>query len=136
MYQTKLDRWLLEQFIFEHHIRLVRVPDKIPRGVKVLNKKSGQYEYLVIIKNKTIAERFIRLLNAQGFTYKTSLVEGSHWYNGILYKKNSSFTYRVIWKTVILVLIIVTIQNRSLLTESDLFIHFKSTLKEVIESRK
>lgn len=134
--QTKLDRWLIEHFIYEYHIRLVSLPDKIPSGAKVYEQKKGEYQHLITIKNKAKSEKFIELLNAQGFTYKLLIVEGSHWYNNILNKKKSSFTFRMIWKVIILSSVVITLKNHHIITDSQLFIELKMTVIEILKSGK
>ena len=136
MMQTKLDRWLIEHFIYEYHIRLVSLPDKYPSGSNVIQQKKGQYEHVVIIKNKAKSEKFIHLLNAQGFTYKLLIVEGSHWYNNIFNKKNSSFSFRMIWKFIIVCSLFTAFKNHHIITQSELFLGLKSTAAEILKSNK
>ena len=134
--QTKLDRWLIEHFIYEFHIRLVSLPDKIPSGSKVLDQRKGQYQHVVVIKNKAKSEKFVELLNAQGFSYKLLIIEGSHWYNNIFNKKNSSFSFRMIWKFMILCSLITAYNYHHIITDSELFHGLKATVIEILNSRK
>lgn len=121
MFQTKLDRWLRENFVYEHHIKVIHLPEKLPMGVVVSELKSMQYHYLLTIKNKSKAEKLIEDLKDQGNVFSTRIAEGSHWYNPFINSKNKSFTFSVFWWMVTLCVGFYLVLKIRVFLKSDLY---------------
>ena len=97
MTKTKFDRWLIENFVYEHHIRVVRCPDVLPSGVEVTELKTKNYHFLLTVKNKAKGEKLIQQLTDQGHMFSTKIAEVSHWYNYFIFQKNKSFSFSLFW---------------------------------------
>jgi len=102
MTKTKFDRWLIENFVYEHHIRVVHLPESLPSGVSVTELKTQNYHYLLTVKNKSRAEKLIQQLTDQGNMFSTKIAEGSHWYNPFIFNKKKSFSYSLFWWVVLM----------------------------------
>ncbi|MFC5049942.1 hypothetical protein ACFPK9_04885 [Rubritalea spongiae] len=132
MFQTKLDRWLRENLVYEHHIKVVSLPEKLPRGVKVSEITSPNYQYLLIAKKKQVAERLIAQLTHAGSVFSTKIAEGSHWYNPLINNKKKSFTFRIFWWAVALVIAYILYIQISIFLESEFFFKAKQDLIELL----
>lgn len=106
MTKTKFDRWLIENFVYEHHIRVVRLPEVLPNGAIVTELKTQNYHYLIIVKSKSRAEKLIQQLTDQGNMFSTKIAEGTHWYNSIIFNKNKSFSFSFFWWIVLIIFIV------------------------------
>ena len=102
MQQTKFDRWLKEKFIYETHIFTLRLPEEgVPRGVKVRTiekDQAGEYNYKLIVKSAKKADQMINILKDDHLMYATRVVEGRHFYNGIISPEGKSFTFLWIFR--------------------------------------
>lgn len=134
MFQTKFDRWLIETFIYEHHIRVVRLPEKIPSGVTVSEIRAQQYHFLLVAKNSKKADHLIEYLTDTGSVFSTKIVEGQHWYNRIIFNKSKSFTFKLIWLAVLFIVLYYGYLKFSVFSESDLFIELKATVTELLKN--
>ncbi|MGJ8671647.1 hypothetical protein [Rubritalea sp.] len=132
MFQTKLDRWLKENLIYEHHIKVVSLPEKLPRGVKVSELPSKNYHYLLIAKKTQVAERLIAQLTHTGSAFSTRIAEGSHWYNPLINNKKKSFTFRIFWWVVVLIIAYILYIQISIFLESEFFFKVKQDLIELL----
>jgi len=134
MTKTKFDRWLIENFVYEHHIRVVRLPEVLPAGVKVTELKANNYHYLLTVKSKNRAEKLIQQLTDQGNMFSTKIAEGSHWYNSFIFNKKKSFSYSVFWWLVSLVIGCFLLVKVRHFMQSDLYFdlveHIKMLLKK------
>ena len=136
MFQTKFDRWLIETFVYEHHIKVVRIPEKLPSGTKVEEIRAKQYHYQLIAKNSKRAEALIEQLNDAGAVYTTRIVEGSHWYNPIIFHKSKSFTFRVFWWIVTLICVYYIYTLGLKFTRSDLYADLLDHITKLLNAGK
>ena len=136
MFQTKFDRWLIETFVYEHHIKVVRIPNKLPSGTKVSEIKAKQYHYQLVAKNGKKANILIDYLNDTGAVFSTKIIEGSHWYNPIIYNKSKSFTFRLFWWIVTLIGVYYLYIQGLKFIESDFFADLKEHVVEVLNASK
>lgn len=100
MMQTKLDRWLIETFVYEYNILVIQPPKKKGLGVKVTEipySPSTPYKYKIWCKSKKKADRLIDEYREAGQTFKTDIIEKKHWYNPLINNKKKSFTFRMFW---------------------------------------
>jgi len=132
MFQTKFDRWLIEHFVYEHHIKVVSLPERLPRNVKVKELNSQQYHHLLIAKNQKTAEKLIKQLKHNGAIFSTRVTDGNHWYNSLINNKRKSFTFRVFWWIISLSIAIIVIHQISLFLKSDLFFELKEGLNQLL----
>ncbi|SHK33009.1 hypothetical protein SAMN02745181_3627 [Rubritalea squalenifaciens DSM 18772] len=112
MMQTKLDRWLIETFVYEYNILVIQPPQKKGWGMKVSEipySPSTPFKYKIWVKSKKKADTIIEDYRKEGLTFKTNIVEGKHWYNWLINNKRKSFTFRVFWWTFTLIMICIGI---------------------------
>lgn len=132
MFQTKLDRWLKENLVYEHHIKVVSLPERLPRGVKVSEIASQNYHYLLIAKKRQVAEKLIAQLTHTGSVFSTKIAEGTHWYNPIINNKKKSFSFSLFWWVVILIISYILFVQISIFLQSELFFKVKQDLIELL----
>ena len=100
MQLTRFDRWLRENFVNETHIRTLRAPDTIPKGVQAIDlpeKPGDRFKHLFIIRNPKTAESFISHLKEGNFMFSTTVEDRNAWHVPIIAPKNRSFTWRIVW---------------------------------------
>ncbi|MEO1856239.1 MAG: hypothetical protein ABGY95_02585 [Rubritalea sp.] len=133
MTKTKFDRWLIENLVYEHHIRVVRLPESLPSGVNITELKTQNYHYLLTVKNKKRAEKLIQQLIDQGNMFSTKIAEGSHWYNAFIFNKNKSFTYSMFWWLVkICITIYIVLEIRQFMS-TDLYFEIIEHTKTLLQ---
>ena len=100
MQLTRFDRWLRESFVNETHIRTLRAPDSIPKGVEsveLTEKPGARFKHLFIIRNPKTADAFITSLKDGNFMFSTTIEDRKAWHVPIIAPKNRSFTWRIVW---------------------------------------
>ena len=100
MQLTRFDRWLRECFVNETHIRTLRAPDEIPKGVQSVElpeKPGARFKHLFIIRNPKTADSFINTLKDGNFMFSTTIEDRKAWHVPIIAPKNRSFTWRIVW---------------------------------------
>jgi hypothetical protein len=132
MFQTKLDRWLRENLVYEHHIKVVSLPERLPRGVKVSEITSQNYHYLLVAKKKSVAEKLIAQLTHAGSVFSTKIAEGSHWYNPLINNKKKSFSFRIFWWVVVLIIACVGFVQISIFMQSEFYAKMIEDLNNVL----
>lgn len=133
MILTKFDRWLLERFVYETHIKVTTLPERLPKGIKTQPISDRQYSYLLIVRKNKIADKLIAHLNNQGKLYSTSIAEGSHWYNPLINNNKNSFTYRLFWWIIIVGLIMIGLKYISKFLQSQLYFELKSHIETLLK---
>ena len=99
MQLTAFDRWLKEKFAIETHVQVLRLPDEIPRGVKVveLPEIAGQrFKYLLVVKKTKIANALFEILKSESMMYHTQIVVKDKWYVRIVAPEERSVTWTII----------------------------------------
>lgn len=132
MVKTKFDRWLIETLVYEHHIRVVRVPQKLPTGAKVSEITAKQFHYLIVVKNRNKADQLIEDLTSCGAIYSTRIIESNHWYNPLIFNKNKSFTFSVFWWTVTGLVTFYLYTQIKIFMASDKFFELKESLQQLL----
>ena len=97
---TKVDHWLRERYLLQTHIYTMRLPDKRPAGVKVIelpNTASARYLFRIICNTNQQADKLIEILNDKGMMFATQVVERSIWYKPIIAPKGGSVILTVFW---------------------------------------
>lgn len=100
MQLTRFDRWLRECFVNETHIRTLRAPDCIPKGVQSVelpDKPGARFKHLFVIRNPKTADAFINSLKDGNFMFSTTVEDRKAWHVAIIAPKNRSFTWRIVW---------------------------------------
>ena len=139
MFQTKLDRWLIKNFVYEHHILVMQLPSKLPFGVKKrklpANNRNG-YTHRLEIKNPKKANRVIESRREKGLSFKTQVVEKRHWYNWLINNKRKSFTFRVFWWTTSCILLFYGTLRALEFSKTEKFADIKKQYEKVLAPSK
>jgi len=105
MQLTSFDRWLKEKFGLETHVQVLRLPERIPRGVKVVELPDipgRRYQYLLVMKKTKAADALFAILKEESMMYHTQIVERSGWHVKFLAPKERSVTWTIISWTIVL----------------------------------
>ena len=100
MQLTRFDRWLREHFVYETHIKTLRAPEAVPRGIRAqqLPDIPGvRFKHLFIARNTKLADSFITSLRDANLMFFTSVVDRKAWFVPWIAPKNKSFTWIVAW---------------------------------------
>ena len=111
MQLTSFDRWLKETYGMETHVQVLRLPEEIPRGVKVVELPdiAGQrFKFLLVVKKNKIADRLFDILKSESMMYHTQVVEKDKWYVKFVAPKERSVTWTIIsWIIVGAIMVVV-----------------------------
>ncbi|MEI6604164.1 MAG: hypothetical protein WCP35_02560 [Verrucomicrobiota bacterium] len=100
MQLTRFDRWLREHFVYETHIKTLRAPDSVPKGIRVeqLPDIPGvRYKHLFIARNSKLADSFIASLREDNLMFFTTMVDRKAWFVPWIAPNNKSLTWRLAW---------------------------------------
>lgn len=137
MFQTKFDRWLIEKFVYEHHIFTMQPPQCLPKRFKSIKAPAGsKYPFLLKIRNKKHAEICLAKLTEAGTVYYTKIHERNGPLNWLIYNKKKSFSYRVFWWVVVIVGVGYLALKINNFMQTDTWEDIKESFLEVIESAK
>ncbi len=96
MQLTRFDRWLREKYVYETHIRTLRLPDSIPEGVRAVELPEvpgKRYKHLFVAKQSKAADELISLLKENGQMYTAQIVDCDAWYVPFIAPKDKSLTW-------------------------------------------
>lgn len=97
---TAFDHWLRERFLLRTHIYTMRLPEKLPRGIKINHlpeNASAQYRYRLVARTSKVTDRMVERLNESGLLFKTQVVERKTLLRKIIAPKGQSFLLNVFW---------------------------------------
>lgn len=100
MQLTRFDRWLRERFVYETHIKTLRAPESVPKGIraKQLPDIPGvRFKHLFIARNTKLADAFIAYLRDSNLMFFTSVVDRKAWFVPWIAPKDKSLTWILIW---------------------------------------
>ncbi len=75
---TAADHWLREKFLLQTHVYTMRLPDKLPGGVKVRElpeSATNRYRYRLITNSNASTNKLVKKLDEGGLMYATQVVE-------------------------------------------------------------
>ncbi|MDX1679226.1 MAG: hypothetical protein R3242_00725 [Akkermansiaceae bacterium] len=104
MQQTGFDRWLKEKFAYDTHIQVLRLPETMPRGVKVVELPDipgRRFQYLLVVKKSKIANELFSILKDESMMYNTQIVTRDTWYRKFVAPEEKSVTWTIISWTII-----------------------------------
>ena len=96
MQLTRFDRWLREKFVYELHIRTLRPPESIPRGIKAIELPETpglRYKHLFIAASSRSADELIHQLKENSQMYTAEVVDREAWYVPFVAPKDKSVTW-------------------------------------------
>lgn len=99
MQLTRFDRWLRNKLAYETHIQTMRLPDRIPHGIRVIDLPyvPGQkYKHLMIARHTKNANALLDILRENQQMYATQIIDRSGILVRIFAPKSKSFTWQVI----------------------------------------
>jgi len=100
MQLTRFDRWLLERFVYETHIKTLRAPESIPKGIRAqeLPEIPGKrFRHLFIVRNNKDADSFISSLRDANLMFFTTVVDRKAWFVRWIAPKGKSLTWILAW---------------------------------------
>ena len=100
MQLTRFDRWLRESFVYETHIKTLRAPEKVPRGIrakKLPDTPGVRFKHLFIARNTKTADAFIASLRDANLMFFTSVEDRKAWFVPWIAPKNKSLTWILTW---------------------------------------
>jgi hypothetical protein len=99
MQLTRFDRWLREKYVYETHIRTLRPPESIPRGIRAVELPEApgkRYKHLFVTKESRAADALIAQLKENGQMYTTQIVDCDAWYVPFIAPKDRSLLWWLI----------------------------------------
>ncbi|KAB2639581.1 MAG: hypothetical protein DVB26_06695 [Verrucomicrobia bacterium] len=100
MQLTRFDRWLRERFVYETHIKTLRAPEAVPKGIRAqpLPDIPGvRFKHLFVARNTQLADSFIASLREANLMFFTSVVDRKAWFVPWIAPKNKSLTWILAW---------------------------------------
>lgn len=100
MQLTRFDRWLRERFVYETHIKTLRAPASVPKGIRAqeLPDIPGvRFKHLFIARNTKLADSFIASLRDANLMFFTAVVDRKSWFVPWIAPKNKSVTWVLAW---------------------------------------
>ncbi len=97
---TPVDHWLRQKFLLQTHVYTMRLPEKMPLGVRVSElpkSASSRYRYRLITNSNSATDRLVKLLGEAGLMFVTQVVEKKTWIKPIISPKGGSVLLTVFW---------------------------------------
>lgn len=98
MQLTRFDRWLREKYAYETHIQTLRLPDRVPRRIKVIDLPDAagkRYKHLMIARHSGDADALIDILRENSQMYETKIVDRKGLFVRLVAPKEKSVTWRI-----------------------------------------
>ena len=100
MQLTRFDRWLREHFVYETHIKTLRAPEAVPKGIRAQSLPDipgVRFKHLFIARNSKLADSFIASLREANLMFFTTMVDRKAWFVPWIAPKNKSLTWTLAW---------------------------------------
>lgn len=97
---TPVDHWLRERFIYQTHIYTMRLPEKLPRGIKARELPASatrRYRYRLVSKTNGKTDQLVKILNDGGLMFSTQVVESRGPLKEIIAPKGKSVLLSIFW---------------------------------------
>ena len=97
---TAVDHWLREKFLLQTHIYTLRLPEKLPRGIKARqlpDSPSNRYRYRLVANSTSATNKLVQKLDEGGLMYVTQVVEKKTLLKPIIAPKGGSLVLSVFW---------------------------------------
>ena len=108
MQLTGFDRWLKEKFCIETHVQVLRLPEEVPRGIKVVelpDVAGRRFKYLLVCRKTEIANRLFDILRDESMMYNTQIVVKDKWFVKFIAPEERSVTWTIISWSIIAVIV-------------------------------
>ncbi|MGJ8725552.1 MAG: hypothetical protein ACSHYB_13420 [Roseibacillus sp.] len=129
---TPVDHWLREKLLLQTHVYTLRLPEKLPRGIKVRElpvSPSNKYRYRMIANSNSSADKLITKLGEGGLMFKTQVVEKKTVLKPIISPKGGSVLLSVFWMVSLMGLTYGSLKMFKKLTSDPIFME---NLKEAV----
>jgi hypothetical protein len=96
MQLTRFDRWLRETYVYETHIRTLRPPESLPKGIRSIDSpeiSGNRYKHLYIARNNHAADELIAQLRENCQMHTTQIVDRKTWLAPFLAPKDKSVSW-------------------------------------------
>lgn len=136
MQLTRFDRWLREKFAYETHIRTLRLPDRIPPGIRVVDlpeSAGSRYKHVLIARRSNDAEAVIEILRENSQMYATEIIDRNAWYLRYIAPEDKSISWWIISTTIIGISVFFALMYVKSLAEDP---EFRQNFLEAIEILK
>jgi hypothetical protein len=97
---TRLDHWLRERYLFQTHIYTMRLPDKLPSGVRaeeLPESPTRRYSYRLVANTNEQVDRLVAQLNDLGLMFATQVTERKTPLKMFIAPKGGSAVLRYFW---------------------------------------
>ena len=97
---TPVDHWLRERFLLQTHVYTLRLPEKLPRGIKVSElpeSPSNKFRYRLVANSNGTTAKLVEKLGEAGMMFKTQVVEKKTVLKPIICPRGGSFLLNVFW---------------------------------------
>ena len=105
MQLTAFDRWLKEKFCIETHVQVLRMPESVPRGVKIVelpDTPGRRFQYLFVVQKNKVANELFAILRDESMMYNTQIIVKDKWYVKFIAPEEKSVTWWLISWAIIL----------------------------------
>ncbi len=112
MQQTKLDRHLRQKYSFVTHVFSNTKPKEIPRGIRceeLDRQKGAPYRFRFSSRKYELIARLALSLESENITYTSRVVDRKVWYGKWINNPRNSFTYRMVWIGLFVVIVAVAL---------------------------
>jgi len=106
MQLTSFDRWLREKFAYETHVQVLRLPETMPRGIKVVelpDVPGRRYQYLLVARRTKDANALFSILKENSMMYHTQIIQRTGLFVRLVAPEEKSVTWWLISWTMILI---------------------------------
>lgn len=135
MQLTRFDRWLREKFSYETHIQLLRLPEEIPRRIKVVDMPDTpgrRYMHLLIARRSKDADAVIDTLKENSQMYHVQIIERDTWLAKLANPKGKSLTWWAIsWVIIIAFSLLALMYLVNLFNDPEIQEHLRDALESI-----
>ena len=130
---SPIDHWIREKFIYKTHIYTMRLPEFVPRGIRVIKldpSPSSRYHYRLISPNNKKTDRLVQELTEKGLMYSTQVVESKGPLKKLIAPKNKSVLLSVFWLSSMVGFLVALFNLANKLRSNEVFM---ANLRETID---
>lgn len=135
MQLTPLDRWLREKFSYETHIQVLRLPESIPRSIKVVELPDipgRRFQYLLVGQKNEHINKLIDELKECGQMYHIQVIERDSMLGKLCNPKERSITWFIIsWIVIIIFFSVVGYWVAQILKNPEIQKHIQDSIRMI-----
>ncbi len=135
MQLTPFDRWLREKYSYETHIQVLRLPEYVPRGIKVIELPDipgKRFQYLLVGHKAPQINRLIDELKEGGQMYHIQVVERDTRIAKLCNPKQRSITWFTIsWAVIFVIFSVVAYWVAQILKNPEIQQHIQDSIRSI-----